>query len=172
MFGHHHPAQIQELRDAAAGSNITVIDQMYSPDEVLSLMDVCDAYVSLHRSEGLGLTMAEAMLMGKPVIATNYSGNIDFMDDTNSLLVPFELVKLGRSLPPYDADLSWAEPSAEHAAIWMRRLFDAPDWAREVGARGKASAEARLSIEAAGRKVAQRLAEIKALRSAMTAPHV
>ena len=172
MFGHHHPAQIQELRDAAAGSNITVIDQMYSPDEVLSLMDVCDAYVSLHRSEGLGLTMAEAMLMGKPVIATNYSGNIDFMDDTNSLLVPCELVKLGRSMPPYDADLFWAEPSVEHAAAWMRRLFEEPDWSREVGARGKASAEVKLSIKAAGRKVAQRLEEIKALRGAMAAPHV
>ena len=167
-FGDRHPAQIQELRDAAAGANITVIDQVYSPDEVLSLMDACDAYVSLHRSEGLGLTMAEAMLMGKPVIATNFSGNVDFMDDSNSLLVRHELVKLGKPIPPYDANLEWAEPSVEHAAQLMRRVYEDQEWAREVGARGKASAETNLSLEAAGRRIASRLDEITALRR--TAP--
>lgn len=163
-FGDRHPAQIKELREAAAGANITIIDQVYSPDEVLSLMDACDAYVSLHRSEGLGLTMAEAMLMGKPVIATNFSGNVDFMDESNSLLVPYKLVKLGKPIPPYDADLEWAEPSEQHAAELMRRLYDDQAWAKEVGARGKASAEANLSLEAAGRRIAARLEEIKLLR--------
>ncbi|MDM0028702.1 glycosyltransferase [Variovorax saccharolyticus] len=163
-FGDRHPAQIQELRDAAAGANITVIDQVYSPDEVLSLMDACDAYVSLHRSEGLGLTMAEAMLMGKPVIATNFSGNVDFMDESNSLLVRYELVKLGKPIPPYDAELEWAEPSVEHAAQLMRRVYEDQDWAREIGARGKVSAETNLSLPAAGRRIAGRLDEIKALR--------
>ncbi|WP_239142741.1 glycosyltransferase family 4 protein [Variovorax sp. WS11] len=163
-FGDRHPAQMQELRDAAAGANVTIIDQVYNPDEVLSLMDACDAYVSLHRSEGLGLTMAEAMLMGKPVIATNFSGNVDFMDDSNSLLVPYKLVKLGKPIPPYDADLEWAEPSEQHAAELMRRVYDNQAWAKEVGARGKASAEANLSLEAAGRRIAARLEEIKSLR--------
>jgi FkbM family methyltransferase len=165
-FGDRHRTQIQELSDAAAGANITVIDKVYNPDEVLSLMDACDAYVSLHRSEGLGLTMAEAMLMGKPVIATNFSGNVDFMDESNSLLVPYKLVKLGKPIPPYDADLEWAEPSVEHAAQLMRRVYDNQQWAREVGARGKASAEANLSLDAAGRRIAARLEEIKALRRA------
>ncbi|MGJ7508108.1 glycosyltransferase family 4 protein [Variovorax sp. GT1P44] len=165
-FGDRHPAQIAELRDAAAGANITVIDQVYSPDEVLSLMDACDAYVSLHRSEGLGLTMAEAMLMGKPVIATNFSGNVDFMDESNSLLVPYELVKLGKPIPPYGADLEWAEPSVEEAAKLMRRLYENREWARELGARAKASAEANLSLPAAGARIARRLEEIKALRRA------
>ncbi|MDR6535969.1 glycosyltransferase [Variovorax soli] len=163
-FGDRHPEQMQELRDAAAGANITIIDEVYSPDEVLSLMDACDAYVSLHRSEGLGLTMAEAMLMGKPVIATNFSGNVDFMDESNSLLVPYKLVKLGKPIPPYDADLEWAEPSEQHAAELMRRVYDNQAWAKEVGARGKASAEANLSLEAAGRRIAARLKEIKSLR--------
>ncbi|MDR6857565.1 glycosyltransferase family 4 protein [Variovorax guangxiensis] len=163
-FGDRHPAQMQELRDAAAGANITIIDEIFNPDEVLSLMDACDAYVSLHRSEGLGLTMAEAMLMGKPVIATNFSGNVDFMDDSNSLLVPYKLVKLGKPIPPYDADLEWAEPSEQHAAELMRRVYDNQAWAKEVGARGKASAEANLSLEAAGRRIAARLEEIKSLR--------
>lgn len=163
-FGDRFPAQIAELRDAAAGSNITLIDQVYGPDEVLSLMDACDAYVSLHRSEGLGLTMAEAMLMGKPVIATNFSGNVDFMDESNSLLVPYELVKLGKPIPPYGADLEWAEPSVDEAAKLMRRLYENQEWARELGARAKASAEANLSLPAAGARIANRLAEIRALR--------
>ena len=163
-FGDRHPIEFQKLRDAAAGANIAVIDQVFTPDEVLSLMNACDAYVSLHRSEGLGLTMAEAMLMGKPVIATNFSGNVDFMDDGNSLLVPYELVKLGKPIPPYDADLEWAEPSIEHAARLMRRVYDDQAWAREIGARAKASAEANLSLEAAGRRIKARLEEIEALR--------
>jgi glycosyltransferase involved in cell wall biosynthesis len=137
---------------------------VFSPDEVLSLMNACDAYVSLHRSEGLGLTMAEAMLMGKPVIATNFSGNVDFMDADNSLLVPYELVKLGKPIPPYDANLEWAEPSVEHAARLMRRLYDDQVWARGLGARAKASAEANLSLEAAGRRIKARLEEIEVLR--------
>lgn len=161
-FGDRHPAQIAELREAAAGANIKIIDQVFSSDEVLSLMDACDAYVSLHRSEGLGLTMAEAMLMGKPVIATNYSGNIDFMDESNSLLVPFELRKLGRPIPPYDANSVWAEPSTEYAASCMRRLYDDPAWAAELGARAKVSAEKTLSLEVAGRRVAERIMEIRA----------
>lgn len=162
-FGDRHPAELQKLRDAAVGADIKIIDQVFSPDEVLSLMHACDAYVSLHRSEGLGLTMAEAMLMGKPVIATNFSGNVDFMDDSNSLLVPYELVKLGKPIPPYDADLEWADPSVEHAARLMRRLYDDQAWGRDLGARAKASAEANLSLEAAGRRIKARLEEIEAL---------
>ncbi|MEJ8854742.1 glycosyltransferase family 4 protein [Variovorax robiniae] len=165
-FGDRHPVQLQELHDAAAGANIQVINAVYSPDEVLSLMEACDAYVSLHRSEGLGLTMAEAMLMGKPVIATGFSGNVDFMDESNSLLVRHELVKLGRDIPPYHADLEWAEPSTEHAAELMRRVFDDQEAARALGARAKASAEANLSLEAAGKRIGQRIEEIRALRSA------
>ena len=168
MYGNRYSEQIKELRQAAEGWSIRIIDQTYSPDEVLSLMDACDAYVSLHRSEGLGLTMAEAMLMGKPVVATGYSGNLDFMDDSNSLLVPYELVTLGREIPPYKAYFEWAEPSTEHAAQWMRRLFDDPQWARDIGARGQASAKISLSLETAGRKAAARLSEIRAQRTRAT----
>jgi len=163
-FGDRHPLQFQELLDAAANEpTITIIDEVFSSDDVLSLMNACDAYVSLHRSEGLGLTMAEAMLLGKPVIATAFSGNMDFMNNENSLLVPYERVKVGRPIPPYDADLEWAEPSVEHAARLMRRLFDDQKWAREVGARGQRSAEINLSLDAAGRRISERLAEIAAL---------
>lgn len=164
-FGERHPQQLQELREACEGARITVIDEVFSPDKVLSLMHACDAYVSLHRSEGLGLTMAEAMLMGKPVIATGFSSNVDFMDDSNSLLVPYELVKLAEPIPPYDAGMEWAEPSTEQAAAHMRKVYENREWARELGARARESAMANLSVEAAGQRILQRLEEIRTLRS-------
>lgn len=161
-YGDRYPEQMRELREAASGANVRVIDEVYSPDAVLALIDACDAYVSLHRSEGLGLTMAEAMLLGKPVVATGFSGNVDFMDESNSLLVGYRLRKLGWPIPPYDAHLQWAEPSVEHAAQHMRRLYDDPAWGRELGYRARQSAQERLSLEAAGQRFAGRLAEIEA----------
>ena len=68
------------------------------------LVWACDCYVSMHRSEALGLTMAEAMYAGKPVIATGYSGNMDFMTVENSFPIPFELVSVGPGAEPYDPD--------------------------------------------------------------------
>jgi GT2 family glycosyltransferase/glycosyltransferase involved in cell wall biosynthesis len=162
--GEGHSGQVDELRAATAGANISVVDRVLSADETLSLMDACDAYVSLHRSEGLGLTMAEAMLLGKPVIATRYSGNLDFMDDNNSLLVDYDLVPVGRSSPPYDEAAYWAEPSVVHAAQLMRRLWSDRGLARELGAAGKRDARMRLAPAAAGKRITDRCAEIKAAK--------
>lgn len=164
MYAHHHPQLLEELARAASEANIRIIDEIYDPSDTLALTEVCDAYVSLHRSEGLGLTMAEAMLLGKPVIATNYSGNVDFMNESNSFSVPYELVKLGRAMPPYEADAEWAEPSIEHAASLMRRLYDQPELAQTLGRHAKHSAEGQLSIGAAGLRAAKRIAEIRATR--------
>jgi glycosyltransferase involved in cell wall biosynthesis len=163
-FGYRYSASLDEIRSAVEGAKITVIDGIFSHDETLSLIDACDAYISLHRSEGLGLTMAEAMLLGKPVIATRYSGNIDFMNDTNSLLVDFRLVQLGRTIPPYDADACWAEPSLDHAARLMRQVYENPSWAGELGAKAKVDAATRMSLQVAGQRMAERLAQISAER--------
>jgi len=159
-FGDQHPQQIAELRRAAAGANIIIIDSIYTHDEILALMDCCDSYISLHRSEGYGLTMAEAMLIGKPTIATGYSGNLNFMSPDNSLLVEYDLVKLDKDYPPYKAGSHWAHASIPHARACMRRVQSQPDWARELGARAKADLESRLSFAASGRMIAARLAEI------------
>jgi glycosyltransferase involved in cell wall biosynthesis len=143
-------ASLDEIRSAVEGAKITIIDGIFSHDETLSLIDACDAYISLHRSEGLGLTMAEAMLLGKPVIGTGYSRNMDFMDNTNSLLVDFRLVHLGRTIPPYDADASWAEPSVDHAAQLMRQVYENRSWAAELGAKAKIDVATRMSLQVAG----------------------
>jgi glycosyltransferase involved in cell wall biosynthesis len=109
--------------------------------------------------------MAEAMLMGKPVVATGYSGNMEFMNEDNSLLVDYKLVKLGEPIPPYEADYEWAEPSEDHAANLLRRLYDEPSFARELGLKAKIDAVGRLSVSEAGRRIAARLIEIEASRS-------
>ena len=104
------------------------------------------------------------MLLGKPVIATRYSGNIDFMNDANSLLVDFRLVQLGRTIPPYDSDACWAEPSLDHAARLMRQVYENPSWAGELGAKAKVDAATRMSLQVAGQRMAERLAQISAER--------
>ncbi len=157
-----HAAELAELRAAVGGHNVTVIDAVFTPEETLALMDGCDAYVSLHRAEGLGLGMAEAMLLGKPVIASRYSGNLQFMDDDNSLLVDCTVRTIGRAIKPYEATARWAEPSIEHAARLMRQLFDDQDAARALGRRAQESARATMSLEVAGRRMAARLAAIRA----------
>jgi glycosyltransferase involved in cell wall biosynthesis len=159
-----YPEQLAELRDAGAGYNVIIIDDDYTREELLALMNACNSYVSLHRSEGYGLTMAEAMLLGKPVIATNYSGNLDFMSDENSLLVKYDLVTLDRDYPPYDAGMRWARPSTSHAAECMRKVRDNPEWARELGVKAKADLARRMSLKESGRKVADRLREIEGER--------
>ena len=163
-FGEKHPALIAELHAAAnaAGAKVTIIDRVFTNDETISLMQACDAYVSLHRSEGLGLTMAEAMLLGKPVIATGYSGNLDFMTPENSLLAAYRLVEIDRPTPPYATGSLWAEPVESHAAQLMRRVWQNPDFAAALGRRAKADIAANLSIAAAGRRMADRLAAIDA----------
>jgi GT2 family glycosyltransferase/glycosyltransferase involved in cell wall biosynthesis len=163
-FGSASPAELAALNEAAANPRIRFIDAIYSEAEMLALMDASDAYISLHRSEGLGLTMAEAMLLGKPVIATRYSGNLDFMDDRNSLLVDCSLDRLERSYPPYEAGLRWATPSVDHAASLMRRLYEDRPFGRELGARARSDLESRLSHAATGAPMAERLKVIAAGR--------
>ena len=97
----------------------------------------CDCYVSLNRSEGFGLTMAEAMAYGKPVIATNYSGNVDFMHQGNSHLIPFKLVPISKGCDPYPVDAKWADPDIDAAAAAMRRVFNDPTAARVLGERAR-----------------------------------
>lgn len=161
-FGDRHPDQIKALREAAEGARITIIDDEFVYPDVLALIDACDVYVSLHRSEGLGLTMAEAMLMGKPVVATGYSGNMEFMDDTNSLLVEHDIVPLGQEIPPYSAENLWAAPSEQDAAEKLRRPFDDPAFARELGAKAQADVQRMGNPRRAGEQILSRLAEIEA----------
>ena len=131
MNHEHYPEQHARLMEAAARHpDVHVIDRHVPRAEKDAMIAACDCYVSLHRSEGFGITMAEAMALGRPVVATGYSGNLDFMTPENSWLVDHRLVKVGEGAPPYPADADWAEPDLGHAARLMREVFDDPAAAR------------------------------------------
>lgn len=121
----------------APARNLRVVDATLDRAAYLELLRSADVILSMHRSEGLGLPLAEAMLMGKPVVATGWSGNLDFMSDDSACLVP------ARIIPAHDEDgrlaalhAAWADPSVDAAADWLRRLQD-PVLRAEIGARGR-----------------------------------
>ena len=101
---HRRPDQAERLRLRVAGSpDVLLLEDYLDADDLDALVALCDCYVSLHRSEGLGLTMAEAMALGKPVIATGYSGNLQFMTEANSFLVPWTSTTIPSGCEPYPA---------------------------------------------------------------------
>jgi glycosyltransferase involved in cell wall biosynthesis len=157
---HADPALLARLGAEAADPRVIVVDRVMDRDEVNALVALSDCYVSLHRSEGFGLTMAEAMSLGKPVIATGYSANLDFMNVSNSLLVRYELARLEKDYPPYPKGSVWADPDVEHAAELMRAVYDDPPRARRIGERARADVTAYLSPEAVGARIVERLSLI------------
>jgi glycosyltransferase involved in cell wall biosynthesis len=154
--------QLETLRSLAAGrSDIRIIDGYLPQPHVHALMNSCDVYVSLHRGEGFGLTMAEAMALGKPVIATGYSGNLDFMNEGNSYLVPYELVPIPPGCDPYPSGARWAAPSASEAARLMRYVYDHRDEAGKIGQRAREDILRLHAPEARAAFVQSRLAAIR-----------
>src|SRR5204863_4153391 len=135
---------------------IKVINGVLSRTDINSLMNLCDCYVSLHRSEGFGLTLAEAMSLAKPVIATGYSGNMDFMTATNSFLVNHRLVTLDQDYPPYQTGSVWADPNQEHAAQVMRLVYEKRKIAREIGRQAQKDVREKLGASAVGAMIRQR----------------
>lgn len=144
------PANSELLRRAAGEHpDVHVVDRHVSRSEKDAMIAACDCYASLHRAEGFGITLAEALLLGKPVLATGYSGNLEFTSPENSYLVPHRLVPIGAGAEPYPADGEWAEPDVEAAAQLMRVVFERPDEARARAERGRESLRRRHSPEAA-----------------------
>ncbi len=155
------PRMFAELVTACRGqANIRILREALTRTEMYVLLSLCDAYVSLHRSEGFGLPLAEAMALGKPVIATNYSANVDFMDESNSLPVRYRMVTIDQDDGPYRHGAQWADPDVTHAAEQMCRLVDTPGLAAALGARAQADITRTISPQAVGMIVRQRLEEI------------
>jgi hypothetical protein len=155
------PLAEEEVLWAAHGcDDVHVVDRSLDAEELAGLMAACDCYVSLHRSEGFGLTMAEAMAIGKPVIGTGYSGNVDFMNDRNSYLVDFAIGRVGPECEIYPPEGEWADPSVEHAAQLMRRVWSDPAGARRVGEQAAADIARTLSAPAAGAAMRRRLEQL------------
>jgi glycosyltransferase involved in cell wall biosynthesis len=158
--GDIHSTDLELVRKTIHGPNVILLDQLMTRAQAYGLIDMCDCFVSLHRSEGFGLGLAEAMLMAKPVIATGYSGNLDFMNGDNSFLVDYERVEIREDRPIYKRGNFWAEPSIEQAAAYMREVYEHRDEARARAQRTQAETQSLLSLEAAGKRMRARLEQI------------
>ncbi|MGI9145258.1 MAG: methyltransferase domain-containing protein [Chloroflexota bacterium] len=155
---HLDPDAFMSMQALAGQHPVSVHTGYWSHAEMSDLMMACDAYVSLHHSEGLGLTMADAMALGKPVIATAWSGNADFMNAGNSFPVPYQLVELTGDAGPYRAGSVWAEPALDEAVRLMRLVHDDRELASARGRVAKRDLEEHYSEQAVGEVLQQRLA--------------
>jgi len=142
------------------GAKVLFLDAHQPAAEVSSLFASADCYVSLHRSEGLGLGMVQAMYFGKPVIATGYSGNLDFMNAENSLLVRYEMTELEVDAGAYEKGSHWADPDLEQAATLMRRVYEHPEEGRAIGARAAAAIRQTLDPKRTAQEILHRVQEL------------
>ena len=150
------PKEMRELRAAIGDDrNISVDERDMDDRERLDFIASADALISLHHSEGFGLVLAEAMLARVPVIATAWSGNLDFMDDDSALLVPFRLTPAIDPRGIYGTDQDWAEPDVAVAAQFLRELADAPSRFAPMRERAHAKARDLLGLSAFGRSMAE-----------------
>ncbi|MGA8296512.1 MAG: glycosyltransferase [Acidimicrobiales bacterium] len=155
------------IRDAIGDRpDIFFVDAYYSSAECSAMLARANCYVSLHRSEGFGLTLAESMALGVPVIATGYSGNLDFMSDEIAFLVPAGRSRVGRGSPPYPPDSIWGEPDIDAAAEQMRRVYESPGEASGRAARARKAVLREHGYKTAQQFLRARQKEIKRLRRA------
>jgi hypothetical protein len=156
VHSERHPEDANELTDLCKDHNIRIMDGVLSRKEVTSLIRAADCYASLHRSEGFGLTLAEAMSFEKPVIATGFSGNMEFMNPANSYLVKYQLTDINEDYGPYRGGV-WADPDVDHAAELMRYIYKNRGAAIEVGRRARRDILQLFSEERAGVLMRDRL---------------
>tara|TARA_Y100000294_G_scaffold102092_1_gene94836 strand:- start:1406 stop:2656 length:1251 start_codon:yes stop_codon:yes gene_type:complete len=136
--GERHEKERNRLKNKiGCDSRILQIHEVLPHSINTALMKCCDCYVSLHRSEGFGLTMAEAMLLGKPVITTGYSGNMDFTTTETALLVDYELVPVQPGDYPFSHGEMWAEPNVQQACDYMLDLVKDSTFAKSLAQKGQ-----------------------------------
>lgn len=144
----------QRLEDATAEHrNILLVPEMLDDEDLAALFGAADCYVSPHRTEGFGLTLAEAMLRGCPVIATGYGATTDFLTTETGYPIDFSLVEIERDLGPYQRGHVWADPSREHLGRLLREVAGDPVAARARGDAGRRFIEERYSPAAAGARM-------------------
>jgi glycosyltransferase involved in cell wall biosynthesis len=149
------------LTEQAGDAKVLFLDAHIRASEMNALFGSSDCYVSLHRSEGLGLGMLQAMYLGKPVIATGYSGNLEFMNSDNSLLVRWSPAELAEDSGPYERGTCWAEPDVKHAAALMRFVYENRDESRDLGGRAAASVRVTMDPAITTTQIVQRVHELR-----------
>jgi len=153
MQSKRYPDKLESLRILA--QELGVADRFVCVNDYLSTRDLygltaaCDCYLSLHRGEGFGLGVAEAMSLGKAAVVTDYSSTTEFCNAANSIPVPYRLVDVPsemRDHPNYRFVRHWAEPDLHAAAVALRKLYDDRDFCRQLGAAASRSLKDHFSL--------------------------
>ena len=153
-----NPEAFARLQAAIGGlPHAQIIAESLPAAEVHSLQAACDAFVSLHRAEGFGLSVAECMYLGKPVVSTDWSATAEFVNPRNGCPVQCTTVRLTETHGPYQKGQTWAEPDIDHAAWWMRRLVAEPALAQELGRTAAADIRERFAPAVIGARYRRRL---------------
>lgn len=140
--------------------NVFILNHDYTHEQVNSLVRSVNVYISLHRAEGFGLVMAEAMSLGTPVIATNWSGNTEFMNADVACMVDAEITTLQKDYIPFMKGSRWAEPNVQQAAEYLVRLYENPEWRNELSNKAQKYISQKLSVPAVSELIGERLREI------------
>lgn len=156
-----NPEDFAALQEAVRDlPNTVLITGTLSRREIYELESACDGFVSLHRSEGFGLAVAECMYLGKPVISTDWSATAEYVTLANGCPVRCQLVPIEKNHGPYGKGQLWADPDIAHAAEWMQRLFSDRALVARLGAAARATIETRFSPAAIGARYRRRLESI------------
>jgi glycosyltransferase involved in cell wall biosynthesis len=152
------PEADEKVRVAAAGrDDITIIDRFLSAREKNALLELCDCYVSPHRSEGFGYTPAEAMLLSKPVVMTDYGGTTQYADETVARIVEWAPARVGPDALPYPSYGRWADPDLDDLGAALRWIVEEPEAAAAMAERGRRRIEERHNPVAGGTAMRERL---------------
>lgn len=141
-------------------TNVYFIKETLDKDQVNSLIKNVDVFISLHRAEGFGLVLAEAMLLGTPTIATNWSANTEFMNNEVACMIDAKLVKLQRDYGPFKKGNRWAEPNLEQVAENMKRMFENKDYRQLIAEKGIKFVEKKLNLENVTKSIIGNIEEI------------
>jgi len=154
--------ELRKLRERldASGIRYYFVTERFSKPKLNALIACCDVFLSLHRSEGFGLVVAEAMSLGVPVVATAWSSNAEFMPEECTCRVGYTLIPVGENYQWADDRQRWANPDTDEAARDLRLLFENPEKAREMAEKSKAYIQTEMSPEVCGRQMRERYEEI------------
>ena len=151
---------LQELRKSLEGYQVWFLDELYDKKDLNALIRCCDVYLSLHRAEGFGLVLAEAMMLGVPTVATAYSSNIEFQTEESACLVKYKKVPVGKDLWPFRRDYLWAEADTDDAAAYLRKLEEDSAFRESISEKGKRRAEEMFAPQTIQKKILERYRRI------------
>jgi glycosyltransferase involved in cell wall biosynthesis len=161
-YSERAPHVVEEIRHwvASIAGRVTIINATLTNNETKNLIRCCDCLLSLHRSEGFGRAPAEAMFFGRPVVATGWSGNMDYMNEDVAIPIGYSLRAVREGEYPEFEEQVWADPDIDEAAGALIKIVDQPEFAKSIGARARAHMLSNFSDAVLGEQYHSRLSHI------------